>query len=107
MSARKVFKEFYSELVETLPMNDAVFVSKLYSRDILSCELKNQLNIENKTSANKASRFLDSEIEPSVTSGIGTTFDELLTVMEDSDHQRMKELAQQIRIKRSSCSDNG
>lgn len=111
MSTSDVFKEFYSRLVETLPMCDAVFVAKLYSRDILSREFKNQLNcLENKTPTAKATLFLDTVIEPSITSGVGSKFDDLLNVMEGSDHESMKELAQLIRTslrRRSSNNDNG
>ena len=35
MSTSEVFKEFYSKLVKTLPMNDALFIAELYSRDLL------------------------------------------------------------------------
>ena len=111
MSTDDVFRKFYSKLVETLPLNDATFVAMLYSRHLLSRELKNQLNLSDKTSAVKATIFLDSVIEPSVISGVGSSFDELLTVMKDSEYQCMKELAEQIKtsLRKSSesNSDNG
>ena len=47
--------------------------------------------------SDKAVLFLDSVIEPSVTSDGGSSFDKLLHVMEDSDCQHVKELAKQIR----------
>ena len=50
--------------------------------------------------------FLDHVIKPSVTSNDGSSCDKLLNVMEDSDHQGVKELAKLIRTKRSN-SDNG
>ena len=96
MSTSKVFKKFYSKLVEILPMSNATFIAILYSNDLISRELKNQLNLPHRTSAEKATLFLDSVIEPSVTVS-GNCFDELLNVMEDNDHQGMKELARQIR----------
>ena len=37
-------------------------------------------------------------IKPSVTSDDGSSFDKLLNVMEDSDHEGVKELANLIRI---------
>ena len=109
MSTSEVFKEFYCKLVETLPMNDVTFVATLYSRGLLSRELKNQLNCSSdKTSAVKATMFLDSVIEPNVTTGVGS-FDQLLNVMEDSEHQGVKELAKLIRtsVRKRSNSDNG
>ena len=110
MSTSEVFKEFYCKLVETLPMNDVTFVAKLYSRGLLSREFKNQLNcLSDKTSAVKATMFLDSVIEPSVSTGVGSSLDQLLNVMEDSEHQGVKELAKLIRtsVRKRSNSDNG
>ena len=75
-------------------MNDAVFVAKLFSNDLLPGDLKNQLKLVHRTPADKAILFLDSVIEPSVTSGGGGSFDKLLNVMEDS---HLRELAVQIR----------
>ena len=93
----KVFQQFYSKLVETLPMDDAVFVAKLFSNDLLPGDLKNQLKLVHRTSADKAGLFLDSVIEPSVTSDGGSSFDKLLHIMEDSEYQHLKELVVQIR----------
>ena len=70
-------------------------------------DLKNQLKLVHRTSADKAVLFLDSVIEPSVTSDGGSSFDKLLHVMEDSEYQHVKELAEMIRTcrKRSSFSN--
>ena len=116
MSANEVFKEFYSKLVETLPMNDALFIAKLYPCDLLPDDIKEYLQ-SLPTRANKAMYFLDHVIKPSVTTGIGSSFDELLNVMEDgmedgmedSEHQGVKELAKLIRtsLRKRSSSDNG
>ena len=92
----EVFQQFYSKLVETLPMDDIKLIAKLYSEGLLPGNLKSQLKSE-KTSADKAALFLDSVIEPSVTSDGGSSFDKLLPVMEDSEYQHVKELAGEIR----------
>ena len=102
----RVFQQFYSKLVETLPMDDAVFIAKLFSNDLLPGDLKNQLKLLHKTSADKAVLFLDSVIEPSVTSDGGSSFDKLLNVMEDSEYPCVKELAKQIRTNLQETSDN-
>ena len=91
-----VYQQFYSKLVKTLPMDDAVFTAELFSNDLLPGDLKNQLRLVHRTSADKAVLFLDSVIEPSVTSDGGSSFDKLLHVMEDSEYQHVKELAEQI-----------
>ena len=77
-------------------MDDAVFIAKLFSNDLLPGDLKNQLKLLHRTSADKAVLFLDSVIEPSVTSDGGSSFNKLLNVMEDSEYPHVKELARQI-----------
>ena len=105
MSTSEVFKEFYSKLVEMLPMNDAIFIAKLYSGGLLSNDTKEHIESLT-TEGKKAMYFLDHVIKPSLTSDGGSTIDKLLNVMEDSEYQGMKKLAEQIKTKRSSI-DNG
>ena len=100
-----VFQQFYSELVDKLPMDDVRFIAKLYSEGLLPGNLKSEVKSQ-KTSAEKAALFLDSVIEPSVTSDGGSNFDKLLNVMRDNEYQHVKELAKQIRCKRS-ANDSG
>ena len=90
-------------------MDDAVFVANLYSNDLLPGNLRNQLKLLHRTSADKATLFLDSVIEPSVTSDDGKSFNKLLNVMEDSEYDHLKELAKLIRtsLRERSSSDNG
>ena len=95
MSA-KLFRQFYSKLVKTLPMDDFLFTAELYSRDLFADDIKEHVESLD-TRAQKASYFLDHVIKPSVTSGVGSNFDQLLNVMEDSDHQGVRELAKLIR----------
>ena len=90
----EIFQQFYSKLVDALPMDDPNFTVKLYSAHLLSSYLKEY--VESRSSATrteKATRFLDQVIKPSVTS-----FDKLLHVMEDSEYQHVKELAEEIKI---------
>ena len=106
---RGVYKHFYSKLVKTLPMDDALFTAELFSNDLLPGNVKSQLKSE-KTSADKAVLFLDSVIEPSVTSDGGSSFDKLLHVMEDIEYQHVKELAKQIKrnvLEKRSTTDDG
>ena len=89
-------------------MNDALFIAKLYSRDLLPDDVKEHVQ-SLPTKAKKAMHFLDHVIKPSVTIGVGSSFDQLLNVMEDSDYQGVKELAKLIRnsLRKKSNSDNG
>ena len=90
-------------------MDDAVFTTKLFSNNLLPGDLKNQLKLVHRTSAEKADLFLDSAVKPSMTSDGGSSFDKLLHVMEDSEYQHVKELAEEIRIslRKRSSSNHG
>ena len=90
-------------------MDDGVFIAKLFSNDLLPGDLKNQLKLLHRMSVDKAALFLDSVIEPSVTSDGGSSFDKLLNVMENSEYQHVKELAKQIRtsLQETSNKDKG
>ena len=103
-----VFQQFSCQLVDTLPMDDVRFITKLYSERLLPGNLKSQVKAQ-KTSADKAALFLDSVIEPSVTSDGGSCFDKLLNVMMNSEYAHVKELAEQIRsnLRKGSDNDNG
>ena len=103
-----VFQQFYCQLVDTLPMDDVRFIAKLFSECLLPGDLKNQLKLLHRTSADKAALFLDSVIEPSVSSDGGSSLDKLLNVMEDCEYQHVKELAKQIRtsLRNISSTDN-
>ena len=96
MSNYKIFQQFYSKLVKALPMDDAVFTAELYSRRLFPDDLKEHAE-SLPTSAKKASYFLDHVIKPSVTSGVGSRFDELLNVMKDSDYETVRELGKLIK----------
>ena len=96
MSTIKAFKQFYPKLVQALPMDDAVFTAELYARDLLPDNLKEHVE-SLPTLAKKASHFLDHVIKPSVTSGVGSRFDELLNVMKDSDYETVRELGKLIK----------
>ncbi|XP_065900737.1 NACHT, LRR and PYD domains-containing protein 3-like isoform X3 [Dysidea avara] len=109
MSTSKVFQHFYAKLVKTLPMDDAVFIAEMFSANLLPDDAKDL--VESKPSrASKASYFLDHMIKPSVLTGVGRSFDDLIKVMEDSEYDGVKELAGMIRCrlrKRSANSETG
>ena len=108
MSTSDVFKEFYSKLVKTLPMDDALFIAELYSRDLLPDDVIEHVQ-SLPTKANKAMYFLNHVIKPSVTTSVGSSFDQLLNIMEDSEYQGVKELAKLIRtsLRKRSSSGSG
>ena len=104
---RDVFQQFYCKLVDTLPMNDVRFIAKLFSERLLPGNLMSQVKAQ-KTSADKATLFLDSVIEPSLTSDGGSSFDKLLNIMRDSEYQHVKKLAEQLTtLRKRSTNDSG
>ena len=108
MSANEAFTKIYFQLVTTLPIDDPLFRAKLFTNDLLPGDHKGHVE-SLATKSDKASRFLDHVIKPSVTSDDGSNFDKLLNVMEDSDHQGVRELAKLIRtsLRKRSNSDDG
>jgi len=60
-----LFVNYYSKLVQQLPMNDAVFRSKLYSSELLPGNLKEEIQAK-PTKADMAEHFLDNSIKYSV-----------------------------------------
>ena len=109
MSAIEVFAKFYHQLVTSLPINDALFRAKLFTNGLLPGDDKEHAECLSLPAKSDVPHLLDHVIKPSVTSGVGSSFDKLLNVMEDSDHQGVKELAKLIRtsLRKRSNSDNG
>ena len=80
--ADKVFKQNYSALVKTLPMDSVEFRAELFSHDLLHGDCKAKLQTLSMTPAEKADYFLTNVIEPELGAGISTKkFENLLEVM--------------------------
>jgi len=92
-----VYRQFYATLVKTLPMDDVTFIAELYSCNLLPGDAKDQLKSK-ATRASKAAYFLDHVIEPSIANTFGS-FNRLLTVMEDSEYDNVKELAKLVKTR--------
>ncbi|XP_065918177.1 NACHT, LRR and PYD domains-containing protein 3-like isoform X2 [Dysidea avara] len=93
MSTIKVFRYFYPQLVEMLPMNDVTFLSNLFSVNLLPGNVNDQVKSMS-TQADKATYLLDNVIRPSVTIGVGESFNDLI---KNSEYDSVKELAKLIR----------
>ena len=76
-------------------MNDVMFVAKLYSNNLLPGDLKNVIELLS-TKAQKADKFLDSVVKPTIDSDDGTRFGILLEVMKDDEDDNVKRLANTI-----------
>ena len=96
MSTGEVFKQFYVELVTMLPVDDTIFLAKLFSCDLLPGNLMNEIKAE-KTTVDKAMCFLNSKISRDISSGDFNSFNKLLNIMEESGHDSLKGLAKKIR----------
>ena len=84
---------FYSDLVSTLPMNDACFRSRLHSANLLPGNLKAEIQSK-PTRADKAEHFLDHGIKND-----SVNFKALLEILDDWDDQVVINLSKQIRNK--------
>ena len=91
---KKVYRDYYSLLVQTLPMEDAIFVSLLYTKNLFSGDLRDQVTSKN-TCAEKAKHFLDNAIEKSLC----LTFSLLLDAMIEHNSIYTNNLAEQIKQK--------
>ena len=96
MSASEVFRQFYVKLVKKLPMDDSLFSAELFACGLLPGDLKQQIKAE-KTPVDKATCFLDYKISSDVCVGDSTSFNKLLNVMEDSENDSLKALAEEIK----------
>lgn len=95
VSPKEIYQEYYVELVELLPMNDAYFIAVLFSRGLLTCGAKELIESQ-PTRAHRASVFLDEMIKLKSDSD---SFSKLLECMENHDFKVVNELAQRIKEK--------
>ena len=96
MSTSEVFQRFYEKLVTMLPMDDSLFLAKLFGCGLLPGNCKQQIKAE-KTPVDKATCFLDHRISSDVSVGDSTSFNKLLSVMENSGFENLKALAGEIK----------
>ena len=96
MSTSEVFKQFYVELVTMLPVDDTIFIAKLFSCDLLLGNLMNQV-MAKETRADKSVCFLNGKINCDISIGDFKSFDKLLSVMEDSGNDSLRGLAKKIK----------
>ena len=90
-----------------LPMDDELFMAELHTNELLPGNLKNELKSLS-TSAQKATKFLDQVIQPSITNNGNRILNTLLTVMRSSDNNVVIQLADNIHsmLNPTLCSDN-
>ena len=85
-----IIDKFYEKLVTCLPMDDATFRASLRTAGLLPGDLKSAVTSKS-TRAEMAEHFLDCGINNNIES-----FSQLLTVMKNSKHDKLKALASEI-----------
>ena len=102
-----VFQGNYLNLMRALelPMNDEYFMGELYTRNLLPGNLKATIKALS-TGAEKASKFLDDVIKPSLESNDCTKFHTLLRVMIKNDDVTIKKLAESLLNETIRCTLN-
>ena len=100
----KAYKKYYERMVHCLPMNDARFVAKLSSHELLPGDTEDQLETKT-TSAAKAAYFLSHVVKRALDGNDTSSFNNLLSVMESCDYADLNKLAHKIKSKINKASD--
>ena len=91
----KIVRQFYEQLVKTLPMDNPVFIASLNTQELFPDYIKDAVEAK-ETKYEKAKYFLDTII----TCGIDyddTYFKKLLNVMKSSEYRPVQSLAKKIK----------
>ena len=95
---KKVYRDFYLKLLESLPMNDAAFLQLIKDQNLFSGDLAEQVQAR-VTRMEKAAWFLDNAIDCPVRIDKFEPLFKLLTVMADEVYLKndyLKQLAVEI-----------
>ena len=94
-SVTDLFEHYYTELVYSLPMQDAKFLDDLCSHGLISEQFKDELKFLTQCNE-RASHFLDHKIKPGLATGDITNLLTLFAVMKNCDHDDVKDFAEKI-----------
>ena len=90
---KEAYEKYVERMVDCLPMDDPLFISKLSECHLLPEHIKEALPAQ----MAKASYFLNHMIKPVLDTDDISRFDNLLSVMGDSDYANVKTLADKIK----------
>ena len=93
---KEAFDEYSEELVKCLPMNDTLFIAKLSTFNLLPGNTNDQLQAL-PTQADKALYFLNHVIKPALAINDTTSFENLLSAMEQCGYDHVKRIACMIK----------
>ena len=94
-SALELFDNYHQIFIFSLPMKDNNFIEELFNHDLLSEDIKHKLE-ELPECKDRTSYFLDNVMKARLAVGDKTCFNNLLTVMNDSKYDHVKDLAKQL-----------
>ena len=88
------------QLITSLSMDDVIFLGLLREENLLPGNLNDQVQLAEKTSAQKTALFLDKVVESSIDIGEFEPLNKLLTIMNDDVYLKsdsLKQLANKIK----------
>ena len=88
------------QLITSLSMDDVIFLGLLREKNLLPGNLNDELQLAERTKAQKATLFLDKVIDRAIGIGEFEPLNKLLTVMSDEVHLKngsLKQLANEVK----------
>ena len=98
------YEKYAITLIECLPMDDTVFTAMLPKYGLLAGDTSDYLKAL-PTQGSKASYFLDHVIKPALDIGDTSSFDSLLSVMEQCGYAHVEKLACKIKSEVNKAND--
>ena len=90
-----IYFNHVDKLVECLPMDDTLFITKLSTQHLLPGDTESKIKAL-LTQADKAAYFLNHVIKPALVIDDVSGFKKLLSVMQECDYDHVKKLSSQI-----------
>ena len=92
---KTIYGKYVVKLVECLPMDDTLFITKLAAQQLLPGDTESKIKTLF-TQADKASYFLNHVIKPALVIDDTSGFKKLLSIMQECDYEYVKKLSSQI-----------
>ena len=92
---KTIYFNHVDKLVECLPMDDTLFITKLSTQHLLPGDTESKIKVL-LTQADKAAYFLNHVIKPALVIDDVSGFKKLLSVMQECDYDHVKKLSSQI-----------
>ena len=93
---KEAYEKYVEKLINCLPMEDILFITKLFKHKLLPGDTDNQLKAL-PTQAARALYFLNHVIKPTLDFDDTSSFDNLLSVMEHCGYDHVEKLAGEIK----------